>query len=178
LRKAFETNRPTVVEVRGPRRTGAGVMVGAEGHVLTSVDYSGLETAQVKVGDEQHQAKVLLADARSRVVVLRLEPPGEFRAAAVKLNTTFKRGDWLVGIWRQPDGVLAPLAGQVFSGPTKRSPFVETGLALPSGSPLFDPQGRLVALTVKQLGRHSSRALPLAAVKLQLSTAEPAGSAR
>ncbi|MHB8873702.1 MAG: trypsin-like peptidase domain-containing protein [Myxococcaceae bacterium] len=171
LRKAFEANRPTVVQVIGPRRAGAGVMVGAGGQVVTSVDYSGLESAKVRLSADGGElpATVLLADASLGVVVLQLDGPGEFRAAAVKLDATFAKGDWLVGIQRKPDGTLTPLAGQIFSGPSARSRFVETDLPLPAGSPVFDPQGRLVAVTVKLRGRLSSRALPIAAVKLQLA---------
>jgi hypothetical protein len=172
LRKAFEAGQPSVVQVTGPRKSGTGVLVSASGHVVTSVDYSGLESARVKVGDEELTATVLVADASLGVVVLQLDRPGEYRTAAVKLDARFARGDWLVGVWRKPDGELGPIAGQVFSGPSDRSVFVETDLPLPSGSPVFDPQGRLIAITVKRRGKLSSRALPMAAVKLQLAATE------
>ncbi len=172
LRKAFEANRATVVQVRGPRGTGPGVMVGADGHVVTSVDYSGLEAATVKLGEQELPARVLLANAKLGVVVLQLETPGAFRAAAVRLDATFSKGDWLVGVARRRDGSLEPTAGQVFSGPSAESPFVETDLPVPSGSPLFDAQGRLVAVIVKRRGRLSSRALPMAAIKLTLAKSE------
>jgi len=176
LRKAFETNRAYIVKVGGPKRAGTGVMVGADGHVATSVDFSGLQSAQVTVENEDKAAKVLLADAKLGIAVLRIEPPGEFKAAAVRLDAAFTEA---TGSWpsRGRPTARSPHRRPGVLGPTPSSPFVECDLRVPNGSPLFDPSGKLVAITVKQRGKLSTRALPLFAVKRQLTASEPEGKA-
>ena len=166
LRKAFEANRPTLVEVVGPRRSGTGVMVGTSGQVLTSVEFVGLEKAKIRRDGQESAAKVRLANAALKVALVELEPPGEYPATAVRL-TEPAEGDWLVAILRSRKGELSPVLAQVARASSERSPFLELDRPLAAGTPLFDAQGKLVALSVG--GARRARALPIPALKVELA---------
>jgi len=182
LRKAFENNAQAVVEVVGPHKSGAGVVVGAGGQVLTSVDYVSLEEATVKVAGQSFRAKVVVANADLKVAVVAVEVPPKapdapdagappaFRPPPVTLEETFVAGTELVAIVRDQAGAPAPRLVEVSRGRQATSPFVEVNAPLPNGTPLFDPQGRLVAMAV-QRRKSSARALPVTEVKGQLARA-------
>jgi hypothetical protein len=183
LRKAFENNAQAVVEVVGPHKSGAGVVVGAGGQVLTSVDYVSLEEATVKVAGQPFRARVVMANAALKVAVVAMElpraapdagvpGPPAFHPPAARLDETFAAGTELVAIVRDQAGALAPRLVEVSRGRKATSPFVEVNASLPNGTPLFDAQGRLVALAV-QRRKSSARALPVPEVKGQLAQAAP-----
>jgi hypothetical protein len=176
LRKAFEQARRSVVEVRGPRKSGAGVLVGRDGHVLTSVDFVGLEEARVVFQGKELQGRTVMASAPLKAAVVAAvaeEGGGEFPAAAVQLEEAFREGTWLVAAERGANGQPHPRLVQVYRGRKVTSPFVEVNAPLPNGTPLFDPQGRLVAMAV-QRRRRTARALPMPEVKVLLAQAEAA----
>jgi len=179
LRKAFENNVQAVVEVVGPHKSGPGVVVGAGGQVLTSVDYVSLEEATVKVDGRPLRARVVMANASLKAAVVAVEVPAAapdagappaFRPPAVRLDETFVAGTELLAIVRDQEGALAPRLVEVSRGRQVTSPFVEVNASLPNGTPLFDPQGRLVAMAV-QRRKSSARALPVPEVKGQLAEA-------
>ncbi|HLL55946.1 MAG TPA: serine protease [Myxococcaceae bacterium] len=169
LRKAFEANRDTVVEVVGPRRKGTGVLVGRTGQVLTSVDFVGLDAARVRRDGQERAARVLLANAALRIAVVEIDPPGEYPATAVQLNQPPAVGDWVVAISRTKKGAVSPVLGQVMRAPSERSAFLEVqGGAMSPGTPLFDARGKLVAVVVGS-GGGRARALPVPAIKERLA---------
>ena len=157
--QAVEALSASLVEVAGPRARGAGVVVSAEGHVLTSVRFVGLDAAAVHAGGERREGTVLAADGRLGVAVVRAAGSG-WRAAPAGGTGEAKKGDRLVAVTRSPGGAVAH-PGSVLKPPTERRPFLETDLRHPPGTPLFDPRGRLVAVLVDARGR----ALPVAAVR-------------
>lgn len=186
LRKAFENNARSVVEVAGPHASGAGVVVGAGGQVLTSVDFVSLEEATVKVDGQSLRARVVMASAELKAAVVVVDLPAAApdagtgtpapapafpRPPAVRLDETFTAGTELVAIARDPAGALQPRLAEVSRGRKVTSPFVEVNVPLPNGTPLFDAQGRLVAIAV-QRRKSSSRALPIPEIKGQLAQAE------
>lgn len=162
LRKAFEQNAATLVEVSGGRRSGTGVVVGAEGHIVTTVDHVGLYEAKVKLGDRVVPAKVLSANALTKIAVLSISEP--LRAPAVRTDAPLAKGDWLIGLREKRS-----FAGQIINGRSSKSPFIITALPLPPGSPLFDSKGRLVAVVVERVGKIGSKALPLKAIQAQVA---------
>lgn len=165
LRKAFEQNADTLVQVSGGRSSGTGVVVGADGHIVTTVDHVGLYEAKVKLGGREVPARVLSANAWLKIAVLTIDSPA--KAPAVRADAPLARGAWLVGI--QQAKTPTPIAGRIVAGRSRRSPFIVTDLPLPPGSPLFDPRGRLVAIVVERVGRIGSKALPISAVQAQLA---------
>lgn len=165
LRKALALHERSVVRVRGTREAGPGVIVGTEGQVLTSVRHVSLESAQVEYAGQTLPATVVLANAYLKVAVV-AAPPGTYPAAPVRVTTESPVGQWLIGVipgrGKRKDRPAAALARKA------PAPFFDVDLALPPGTPLFDTNGRLVAVSVQRRGR-GCRALPLDAVKRQLA---------
>ncbi len=168
LKNAFERHRAALVEVVGEKH-GTGVVVG-DGHVVTSVAFVGLHDAKVLAGGQELPAKVVFADAKLKIAVVKVAGEFEFSAAPVHPGPLeLKRGAYLLGLLRGKDGAWKPAEGTLLSGPTRKSPFLEVGLALPPGSPVIDERGQLIAISVAQRGRYSSRALPISRVREALS---------
>ncbi|HEX8825058.1 MAG TPA: serine protease [Archangium sp.] len=165
LQKALSLYERSGVRVRGSREAGPGIIVGAEGQVLTSVRHVSLEAAQVEYGGKTLPATVVLANAYLKVAVV-AAPPGTYPAAPVKVSEESPAGQWLIGI-RQGRGKQKdrPESARARKAP---EPFIDVDLMLPAGSPLFDTSGRLVAVCVQRRGP-GCRALPLDAVKRQLA---------
>ena len=164
LRKAFERNEESLVHVVGPKAQGPGVVIGGDGHVLTSVSFVGLDAATVRVGESELSASVVLADAYAKFAVVRIQSAPPLRAAAARLDGGLDPGAYLVAARRTKKGGVAPSVVQVKRPPRPGARFFEVDELLVAGTALFDPKGKLVAIAV---GR--SRALPLTAVKAQLA---------
>ncbi len=165
----METLSAALVEVSGPRARGAGVVVGADGQVLTSVRFVGLDEASVTAGGEKHRGEVLAADARLGVAVVKAGG-GPWVAAAARQRGDCKKGERLVAITRAATGKEGPVAQvvTVLSLGTEARPFLHTDLRAAPGTPLFDARGRLVAVLVDGRGR----ALPVSQVRRLLNRGE------
>ncbi|XXF75735.1 serine protease [Myxococcaceae bacterium GXIMD 01537] len=167
LQKVLELHERSVVQVRGPKRSGPGVFVGSQGQVLTSVEHVSLDSgAEVKHGDQTLPAKVLAANGTLKFAVV-AAPSGTYPAVPVRVQMGSPAGQWLIGVERSRGKRQMPRAAQARGAP---APFLDVDLILPPGSPLFDAQGRLVAVVVQRRGP-GVRALPLEAVKTQLAAA-------
>ncbi len=163
LRRAFENNRDSLVRVTGPKRSGLGVMVGASGHVLTSVRHVGLQEAQVEWEGAQHPAQVLVADAYQGIALVKISSQGPFRAAPVRLEDTVKRGQTVVAVRMTPQGP-APVVAVVRRRLPQRPGEFELERPVQEGSPIFDAGGKLLGVAIS--GR---RVVPVAAVKQKLA---------
>lgn len=163
-RKTFEHNQHAVVEVIGPKKRGPGVIVGAAGEVLTSVENVGLEAATVRIGKEELPAKVVLANAYLKVAIVKVDRT--LRAPAVRRIERFEPGSWLIGIHRDRRRA-APQLGQVKKRQRAKAPFVDTTLKLAPGTPVFDPHGKLVGITVVRR-KSGSWVIPVPVVQSQL----------
>jgi hypothetical protein len=169
LQKAVELHERSVVRVLAPRRGGPGVFVGSQGQVLTAVDHVSLESTQVEFGGQKLAASVVLANAYLKVAVI-AAPSGTYPSVPVKASAESLEGQWLIGVI-PGRGKKAP--SQPFTAVAQRSkqePFLDVGIPFAPGTPLFDSQGRLVAVVV-QRRPGGCRALPLSAVKVQLASA-------
>lgn len=175
LRRVMELHARSVVRVRGPKQVGTGVIVGSAGQVLTSLEpvgeaFVGLNAATVEHDGKALPARVVMASAALKVAMV-TAPDGTYPAAPVKL---LKDGDslagrWVVGVVPATRGQPArPVPAQASEAP---APFFDVPLALPAGSPVFDADGRLVAVVV-QRHRRGCRVLPLGAVKVQLASVD------
>ncbi|QSQ27698.1 serine protease [Pyxidicoccus parkwayensis] len=176
LQRVMELHARSVVRVRGPKQTGPGVIVGSAGQVLTALgpvgeEFVGLNAATVEHDGKALPAKVVLANAALKVAVV-AAPDGTYPAVPVKL---LKEGDSLAGRWvvgvvpATKDQPAKPVSAQA-SG-SAPLPFFDVPLALPPGSPVFDGDGRLVAVVV-QRHRRGCRVLPLSEVKVRLASAD------
>jgi hypothetical protein len=168
-RRTFENNRFSIVEVIGPKRSGMGVIVGAAGQVLTSVEYVGRYEAKVKYRDRELVARVALADPRLKLALLEMKAPGSFPSVAVKLQEKLQEGSFVLALVRPHSRKPSVLVGRVRKSNPNQPAFAETDLALPAGQALFDEKGRLVAVVVQQHGRRGSSVVPVATLKAQLA---------
>ncbi len=171
LRRTYESTRASFVQIIGPKRSGLGIIVGAGGEVLTSVDYVSGDGAKIRWQGRELPARVTLADARLKVALLEISAPGSFPSVAVKLHESLDAGSWVVGILRPQSAKPSVLVGSVLRANSEQEPFAETDLALPNGSPVFDAQGRLIAVAVQQRPKRGALVLPLAKIKAQLAGA-------
>jgi S1-C subfamily serine protease len=171
LHRAWTAAAPTLVEVHGPHRTGPGFLVASSGEVLTTVDFVGLDAAEVVVDGKAYPAKVRVAKARLKLAVLSITREEPFRALAAELSPPLP-GDWVIGVTRGRKGVFSPHLGQVLFAATDREPFVRTDLAASPGTPLLDARGRLLGLVVDSKGA-GARAVPLPVVKSELAESKP-----
>lgn len=169
LQKALEQHERSVVRVKGPRRSGPGVIVGRDGQVLTSVEHVSLdEDVKVQHGDATLPVKVVAANGILKFAVVAAPSGPAYPATAVRLQPEgFAPGAWYIGVVRGRNKQPTPKASQARKAP---APFFDVDLALSPGSPLFDAQGRLVAMVVQRRGA-GARALPLGAVKSHLGAA-------
>jgi len=170
LRRTYQANRFSILEVLGPKRSGLGIIVGAGGEVLTSIDYVGTGDAKVRFQGRELPARIVLSDPRLKVALLEIAAPGSFPSAAVKVQEALAAGNWVLGIVRPQSARPSVVVGSVLRANDEKTPFAETNLAIPPGSPVFDPQGRLVGIAVVRRTKGSSSVLPLATIKEQLAT--------
>lgn len=162
LRKAFEHNQGSVVTVRAGGRSGPGVVVGAHGQILTSVEYVSLYAAEVIFGGRAHPAEVLLADASQGIAVVQLRTAEGLRAAPVAADAKLQPGQALVAVRVDRSGTR-PLLTQVRRLSRDGESF-QLSDRLPKGTPLFDARRQLVGIVTG--GR---KALRLEPVKQKLS---------
>lgn len=163
LQKVLELHERSVVQVRGPRRSGPGIIVGSEGQVLTSLEHVSLDVgAEVRHDGNTLPAQVVAAHGTLKFAVV-AAPSGTYPAVPVRPEGA--PGQWLIGVVRGRDKRQTPKIAQAREAP---EPFLDVDLTLAPGSPLFDAQGRLVAVVVEQRGRRA-RAVLLGAVKTHLA---------
>lgn len=169
LQKAVELHERSVVRVLAPRRSGPGVIVGAEGQVLTAVDHVSLETTEVEFGGQRLPASVVLANAYLKVAVI-AAPSGTYPSVPVKVSSESLDGQWLIGVIRGRGKKAATQPFTAVARRAKQEPFLDVDIPFTPGTPLFDVQGRMAAVVVQRRAG-GCRALPLSAVKRQLASA-------
>lgn len=169
LHRALEAAERALVEVHGRRPGGAGVLVGAQGQVLTALRFVDADGANVRLGSTVLGARLVLASQSLRVAVLNMVGPGPFPSIPVQLESPAP-GAWVVGIVLLPDGVAKPRLGRLVRVPTEVAPWLEVSLRLPPGSLVLDGSGKLLGVVVEERHR-DSLAAPLAAVRAELETA-------
>lgn len=169
LQRALAQHERSAVHVRGPRQAGPGIIIGAQGQVLTAAALAGPDSARITVAAREHGGTVLHASRALRVAVLSLGE-GTWSAAPVWLLSETEKAPWLIGITRGKDGRATPRAARARRA---EGPFLDVALALAPGSPLYDAQGRLVAIAVERRGK-GARVLPVAAVKRALTASAEA----
>jgi len=160
LRRAAETAGRAWVRVLGSG-TGAGVLVGAEGQVLTLQGLVHGTAALVEVGESRRTAHVVERLTSLGLVLLAIDGEGPFPAPAARLEP-LRPGEWVVGLGE--DG-KSPQLGKVSRGPS--GPWFEVSLRLPPGSPVLDREAR-VAGVVTLRRASSSRVAALSSVRAEL----------
>jgi hypothetical protein len=169
LRRALEAAERALVEVHGRHPGGAGVLVGAQGQVLTALRFVDAGGANVRLGSTVLGARLVLASPTLRVAVLNMVGPGPYPAIPVQLEAPLA-GAWVVGIVLLADGVAEPRLGRLLHVPGEGGPWLEVSLRLPPGSLVLDGTGKLLGVVVEQR-QNDSLAAPLSAVRAELESA-------
>jgi len=169
LRRAFEAAERALVQVHGRGPGGAGVLVGAQGQVLTALRFVDEESVNVRLGSTVLGAKLLLKSPALRVAVLDVVGEGPYPAMAVRLEPA-EPGSWVVGVEPGRGGVAQPRLGRVVHVADAAHPWLETSLPLPPGCPVLDAHGKLLGVVVEQRP-NGSLAAPVRAVRAALETA-------
>jgi hypothetical protein len=138
-----------------------GVLVGADGQVLTPATLVHGTDALVEVAGTRRPARVVERLTSVGLVLLAIDGEGPFPAPAARLEP-LASGEWIVGIG---EGGKSPLLGRVTR--TGSGPWFDVSLRLPPGSPVLDGQARLVGVVTTRRSS-SSRVAALAFVRAQL----------
>lgn len=160
LRRAAEAGSKSWVRVLGTG-TGPGVLVGAEGEVLTPEGLVHGTAALVELGAARRTARVVDRLKELGLVLLAIDGDGPFPAPATRLEP-LTPGEWVVGIG--PDG-KRPQLGKVSRAVP--GPWFEISLRLPPGSPVLDRQGRLAGVVTLRRSS-SSRVAAMSSVRARL----------
>jgi serine protease Do len=134
---------------------GSGFIIGSDGLILTNAHVvDGAEEVTVKLSDKREfSAKVLGADARTDVAVLKIEASG---LPAVKIGDPRKTevGEWVAAIG-SPFGLESTVTAGIVSAKSRNLPderlvpFIQTDVAVNpgnSGGPLFNLDGEVVGI--------------------------------
>lgn len=160
LRRAAEAGGRASVRVLGSG-SGAGVLVGGEGQVLTLISLVRGRAALVELGEARRTAYVVERLPALGLVLLAIDGDGPFPAPAARLEPP-ATGEWVVGFG---EGGAGPLLGRVTPG--QGEPWFEVSLRLPPGSPVLDGQARLLGVVTARRAT-SSRVAALASIRAQL----------
>ncbi len=160
LRRAADAGARSWVRVLGTG-SAAGVLVGADGQVLTLSALVHGTAALVELRESRRSARVLERLPAVGLVLLAIDGDGPFPAPAARLEP-LTAGEWVVGLG---EGGRSPLLGRVTR--SLGAPWFEVSLRLPPGSPVLDGQARLAGVVTRR-GAASSRVAALAWVRAQL----------
>ncbi len=163
LRRAAEAGTRASVRVLGTG-TAAGVLVGADGQVLTLAALVHGSAALVELGDARRTAHVVERLPSLGLVLLAIDGDGPFPAPAARLDAP-ATGEWVVGLG---DDGRSPRLGRVIQGAS--GPWFDVSLRLPPGSPVLDGQARLVGVVTARR-TSSSRVAALGSVRARLGQA-------
>lgn len=162
FRDFFERNIPQMPQVPDGRQReahslGSGFIISSDGYVLTNNHVvADADEILVRLSDRSElQAKLIGADPRTDVALLKVDPAGE-KLPTVKLGNSndLKVGEWVLAIG-SPFGFDHSVTAGIVSA-TGRSlpsesyvPFIQTDVAINpgnSGGPLFNLQGQVVGI--------------------------------
>jgi serine protease Do len=145
--------RPEQFRMQG---SGSGVIINADGHLLTNnhvVD--GAQEVTVTLADQQvYQARVVGRDAKTDLAVLKIDPKQPLSVAPMGSSADLKVGEWVVAIGN-PFGLSNSVTAGIVSakgrviGAGPYDDFIQTDAPINpgnSGGPLFNMQGEMVGI--------------------------------
>jgi len=160
LRRAAEAGGRAWVRVQATA-SGPGVLVGADGQVLTVDHLLRGESALVQVAGAQRPAHLLQRLPSLGLVLLGIEGEGPFEPPGTR-DEPATAGEWVVSVGEKG---ASPELGRVTRAPA--GPWFEVSLQLRPGSPVLDGRGKLLGIATARL-KKGTRVAALPAVRLQL----------
>ncbi len=138
------------------RSLGSGFIISADGYILTNAHViDGAEEITVKLTDKrEYRAKVIGADKRTDVALIKIEPSAGLPAVKFADPNKLKVGEWVVAIG-SPFGFENTVTAGIVSAKGRSLPqenfvpFIQTDVAINpgnSGGPLFNMRGEVVGV--------------------------------
>ena len=139
-----------------PRSLGSGFIISADGYILTNAHVvEGADEVTVKLTDKrEYKARVIGADKRTDVALIKIEPSGALPAVKFGDPARLKVGEWVVAIG-SPFGFENTVTAGIVSAKGRSLPqenfvpFIQTDVAINpgnSGGPLFNMRGEVVGV--------------------------------
>ena len=152
-RQVPRPNRPQQQDEEQPRGVGSGFILTADGFIMTNAHVvDGADEVLVTLTDEREfKAKIIGADKRSDVAVVKIEATG---LPAVKIGDVnrLKVGEWVMAIG-SPFGLKNTVTAGIVSAKQRDTgdylPFIQTDVAINpgnSGGPLINMRGEVVGI--------------------------------
>src|SRR5688572_9362156 len=138
------------------RSLGSGFIISADGYILTNAHVvDGADEINVRFTDKREfKAKVIGADRRTDIAVIKIESPQQLPAVKFGDPTKLKVGEWVVAIG-SPFGFENTVTAGIVSAKGRSLPqenfvpFIQTDVAINpgnSGGPLFNMRGEVVGI--------------------------------
>jgi serine protease Do len=138
------------------RSLGSGFVIAADGYILTNAHViDGADEITVKLTDKrEYKAKVIGADKRTDVALIKIEPSAPLPAVKFADPARLKVGEWVVAIG-SPFGFDNTVTAGIVSAKGRSLPqenfvpFIQTDVAINpgnSGGPLFNMRGEVVGV--------------------------------
>ena len=154
--KRFFKDLPQRPEQFRTQGSGSGVIINADGHVLTNNHVvEGAKDVTVTLADQQvYQARVVGRDAKTDLAVLKIDPKHSLPVAPMGSSTDLKVGEWVVAIGN-PFGLSNSMTAGIVSakgrviGAGPYDDFIQTDASINpgnSGGPLFNMKGEMVGI--------------------------------
>ncbi len=147
------SNRPQPEEEDQPRGVGSGFILTADGFIMTNAHVvDGADEVLVTLTDDREfKAKIIGADKRSDVAVVKIEATG-LPAVRVGDVNRLKVGEWVMAIG-SPFGLKNTVTAGIVSAKQRDTgeylPFIQTDVAINpgnSGGPLINMRGEVVGI--------------------------------
>jgi len=138
------------------RSLGSGFIISGDGYILTNAHVvDGADEITVKLTDKrEYKAKVIGADKRTDVALIKIEPTASLPAVKFADPNRLKVGEWVVAIG-SPFGFENTVTAGIVSAKGRSLPqenfvpFIQTDVAINpgnSGGPLFNMRGEVVGV--------------------------------
>ena len=152
-RQAPRPNRPQPQDEEQPRGVGSGFILTADGFIMTNAHVvEGADEVLVTLTDDREfKAKIIGADKRTDVAVVKIEATG---LPAIKVGDVnrLKVGEWVMAIG-SPFGLKNTVTAGIVSAKQRDTgdylPFIQTDVAINpgnSGGPLINMRGEVVGI--------------------------------
>jgi serine protease Do len=138
------------------RSLGSGFIIAGDGYILTNAHViEGADEITVKLNDKrEYKAKVIGADKRTDVALIKIDPTGALPAVKFGNPEKLRVGEWVVAIG-SPFGFESTVTAGIVSAKGRSLPqenfvpFIQTDVAINpgnSGGPLFNMRGEVVGV--------------------------------
>ena len=175
--KLFPNMMPQVPESRPVQGAGSGVIISADGTILTNNHVvEGAKEVTVTLADKQeYTAEILGKDPKTDLAVLKIKPKGSLQAATLGDSDQLQVGEWVMAVGNPfglshtvTSGIVSAKGRVIGAGPYDN--FIQTDASINpgnSGGPLYNMKGELVGINTAIIpgGQGIGFAIPINTVK-------------